>query len=434
MTDQTKAPDGIDVTKVMAEIAAGVRRRYEAGEYPPEITAELDAEYAAAPLGRFERDLRTLKSLPFTADVDVASRKRGVAPVVSGVKRTIRGSLRWYANGLLGQVGTLARLCAGALEALGERVQSAERRLEELTDDVEAARREAFDAISHAERASTEAEALRASVESSTRQDGDLRVERLERAVRDLRETDERRPLTESAAPSSEVDSRLDYLSFEDKFRGDAASVAAKQRRYVELYGGANGRVLDVGCGRGEFLKLLAAEGIDAYGVDRHPDMVLECREQGLDVLEEDAIGHLTGLEPASLGGIFASQVLEHFEPVDVIGFFDLAAEKVAEGGAIVVETVNPQSLFVFANSLYLDLGHARPLHPQTLAFLAERAGLREVRVDYLSPPDEDTRLQGLPEVSDEELGPLVERLDENFRRIDALLFGPQDYALIARR
>jgi len=429
--------DGIDVSRIMAEISADVRRRYDAGDYPPEITAELDAEYAAAPLGRFERDLRTLKGLPFTADIEVASRKRLVAPVVSGAKRTIRGSLRWYANGLLSQVGTLARLAAGALEALGERVQLLERRVEELGGDLDTTKREVREAAARSDDVASTLETFRSAFDraAASDQDVELRFGRVERAVRELRGLDERsRPLTESTAPSSEVDRRLDYLSFEDRFRGDADSVAAKQRHYVSLFREASGRVLDVGCGRGEFLALLAADGVDGYGVDRHPDMVLECREKGLDVLEEDAMAHLEGLAPGSLGGIFAAQVLEHFEAPDVVRFFDLAAEVLIEGGTVVVETVNPQSLFVFANSLYLDLGHTRPLHPHTLQFLAERAGLRDVRLEYLSPPDDDTRPLPMPELGDPDLNTLTERLDENFRRIDSIVFGPQDYALIGRR
>jgi hypothetical protein len=162
--------------------------------------------------------------------------------------------------------------------------------------------------------------------------------------------------------------------------------------------------------------------------------MVSVCRKRGLDVRQEGILEHLAGLPEGSLGGIFCAQVVEHLDSADVIRFFELAWSALAEGGVLTVETLNPRSLATFTNALYVDLGHLRPLHPLTLTFLADRVGFRDIGVRYSSPIPEAGRLRELPVTGDERLRPLVSLMNENLQRIDQILFGPQDFAVVARR
>jgi O-antigen chain-terminating methyltransferase len=117
-----------------------------------------------------------------------------------------------------------------------------------------------------------------------------------------------------------------------------------------------------------------------------------------------------------------------------VIRFFELAWVALGVGGVLVVETLNPRSLATFTNALYVDLGHLRPLHPLTLSFLAESVGFRDVGLRYSSPIPAEGRLKELPVTDNGSLRPLVSVMNENLRRIDEMLFGPQDFAVIARR
>jgi O-antigen chain-terminating methyltransferase len=175
--------------------------------------------------------------------------------------------------------------------------------------------------------------------------------------------------------------------------------------------------VLDAGCGRGEFLRLLKEQGIAARGVDSNSLAVEACRAAGLDVREGDAIDALAAAPPASLGAVVAFQVVEHWPAAATFRFLAEARRAIAPGGVLVVETVNTDSLSAM-NAFYLDPTHVRPVPPEALRFLCDAAGFRELRVEYRSPLPASERLQ--------------ER-SENDARLNGILFGPQDYAVIGR-
>ena len=207
------------------------------------------------------------------------------------------------------------------------------------------------------------------------------------------------------------------YSLFEERFRGTAEDVAAKQRFYLPLFAALPGPVLDVGCGRGEFLKLLRDAGVPASGVETNPIAVRHCRQEGLDVREEDGLSSLSAREPGSLGAITAFQVVEHWTPEAIFAFLREARRALAPGGVLVAETINTDSLSAW-RAFFLDPSHVRPVPPEALRFLAGAAGFVDPRIEYLAPLPPGSRL-------DEKSG--------NDRLLNALLFAPQDYALIAR-
>ena len=138
---------------------------------------------------------------------------------------------------------------------------------------------------------------------------------------------------------------------------------------------------------------------------------------------------YLRSLEPGSLGGIVMIQVIEHLSPQHVIDFVSLAAEKLRPGGKVVLETVNPASLYTYARAFWVDPDHVRPVHPSFLEFLFREAEFSRIAIEYRSPVSESEAL--LPVPGDD---PQTRLLNENFERIGALLFGAQDYAVIATR
>jgi O-antigen chain-terminating methyltransferase len=134
----------------------------------------------------------------------------------------------------------------------------------------------------------------------------------------------------------------------------------------------------------------------------------------------------------ASLGGVFASQVAEHLPPAVLQSAVAEAHRVLRPGGLLVLETVNPRSVVGFLEVYLRDLTHRTPLHPDTLSFLAAAQGFTDVRVEMRAPVDPAARLQDVPP---EGLPPRVaDVLNENAARLNALLFGPQEYVLIARR
>ena len=126
---------------------------------------------------------------------------------------------------------------------------------------------------------------------------------------------------------------------------------------------------MDIGCGRGEFLEILKEAGLPAVGVELNPEMVSTARKKGLDVLEEDGLEYLKGLPNLSLGGIFLSQVIEHLGPGILRELVRTAFFKLAPGGALIAETINPKCLTTFSGAFYLDLSHHNPIHPEAARF-----------------------------------------------------------------
>jgi SAM-dependent methyltransferase len=237
-----------------------------------------------------------------------------------------------------------------------------------------------------------------------------------------------------AAVTNAPYDSALDahqYVGFEDQFRGSPAEIRERLEAYVPLFAGA-GDVLDVGCGRGEFLLLLREHGITARGVDVNPAMVQESRERGLEASEGDALGYLAALSDESLGGLFAAQVIEHLEPAYLLRFLEMAFAKLRPGAPIVLETINPACWFAFFSSYIRDITHAQPVHPDTLKYLLVASGFQRVTIDYRSPYPEQHKLQRVEPAPG--MGELAAVVNENADKLNRLLFTHLDYAAVGYR
>jgi O-antigen chain-terminating methyltransferase len=191
-----------------------------------------------------------------------------------------------------------------------------------------------------------------------------------------------------------QLDSGVNYFVFEDKFRGAREDVAQRQTAFLRYFEGCK-NVLDIGCGRGEFLQTMREHGIGARGVDLDEIMVDYCHAKGLEVQLDDAFEYMEKLDDASLDGIFIDQVVEHLEPSYLIRLLDLCFKKMKYGFYLIAETVNPLSFSSFAN-FYIDLTHIKPVHPETLRFLFESTGFREIKTVFSSPIPDSLRLQKL--------------------------------------
>lgn len=249
-------------------------------------------------------------------------------------------------------------------------------------------------------------------------------------------------PTTAATGGSMRAGDRLhshQYAGFEDLFRGSEVLVATRLADYVPLFAGA-ADVLDVGCGRGEMLDLLRQAGIGARGVDMNHEMVERCRQRGLDVAESDGLSALTAAGAGTLGGLIATQVVEHLEPDYLMRFLAAAAEALRPGAPIVLETINPACWSAFFDSYVRDLTHVQPVHPDTLTFLVTAAGFRDAHVLWRSPYPENGKLERLPDATraaaqaDPALRSLVETVERNVDRLNGLFFGYRDYAVVAHR
>ena len=233
--------------------------------------------------------------------------------------------------------------------------------------------------------------------------------------------------------PAIEQEFGLNYFLFEEKFRGHRLDI--KQRQVVFIpYFEACKNVVDIGCGRGEFLEIIKERGIIGKGIDIDEDMVSFCKSRGLDAEVIDAISYLEAIEDKSIDGIFIDQVIEHLDPDYLIKMIGLCYKKLIFGGILIAETVNPLSFASFAN-FYIDLSHKRPIHPETLRFILGFVGFREMEIKFLSPVPEDVRLRRIDvEHSNEKEKHLIENYNYNINTLNNILFGSQDYAVVVKK
>jgi 2-polyprenyl-3-methyl-5-hydroxy-6-metoxy-1,4-benzoquinol methylase len=212
------------------------------------------------------------------------------------------------------------------------------------------------------------------------------------------------------------VQPTVDFGYFPERFRGPEENVRSSQRFYLPHFAHCTD-VLDIGCGRGEFLELMREAGIPARGIDLSAESVDLCKTKGLRAEVADLFVHLESLEDASLDGIFSAQVVEHLPPDRVPEMIRLAARKLVRGGVMAIETPNPACLAIFATHFYLDPTHTRPVPYALLAFYMQECGIGNVERYDLAPAVESfPSLTGLP---------------EDFRNA---FFGSLDYAIIGRK
>jgi O-antigen chain-terminating methyltransferase len=211
------------------------------------------------------------------------------------------------------------------------------------------------------------------------------------------------------------------YLEFEANFRGSKEMIRERLKANLTYFQSTLDQfsepVLDLGCGRGEWLQLLKEAGVPAIGVDSNTAMIECCTDAGLEAYVGDALQYLAALPAGSLGGLTAFHIIEHL-PLDIfIKLIDEAKRVVRSGGVVLFETPNPENLIVGACNFYIDPTHRNPLPPALVGFLLKARGFERVEIDRRHPGDPALLLKG----GDEGVtGPL-----------NRLLFGAQDYAAI---
>jgi len=218
-----------------------------------------------------------------------------------------------------------------------------------------------------------------------------------------------------AAAASAPVS--IDWMRFAETFRGSEDRVREQQQNYAARFAGAVGEVLDLGCGRGEFLEAARAAGVHARGIDLNEDNVSLCRGKGLEAERADMFAYLEAQADASLGGVLCSQVIEHLTPDQLPRLAILVGAKTRPGALAIFETPNPECLAIFATYFFIDPTHTRPVPAQLLRFYLHEAGFGGVEISYLSPASD-----------------AIPALTELPAAVRDALFGGLDYSLVARK
>ncbi len=426
----------VDVARLMEEIKERVRLRKASGFYSEEeirrITQmELEVR-EVLPGYRDELDLHltTLNEIWDPKEPEpIISHRRIVGPAIVALKRIIQrlggpliglalarqarfnSHLMQLLNSFAPQIRDHLR---EGMTHLAHRLEQVEERLTTGQAEQQRRQQELFQRV----------EALRAGV---------ARLNAHLETLTGTRRVGEPPPRPEVPAGTAEIAAEQ-YLAFEDLHRGSREEIKERQRTYLGDFVG--GPILDLGCGRGEFLELCREAGLEARGIDTNPRMVEACRALGLSVEQGEALAHLQGLPDGSLGGVFCSHLMEHLQPQSLTALVQLVHAKLKPGGVFIAETPNPACLTVFSGAFYLDLTHEKPIHPLVARFLLEAAGFKEVAIRFLNPYPPEMRLQPLQpawwmrRIEEDYL----DALNANFAKLNDLLWGSQDYAVIGKK
>lgn len=212
-------------------------------------------------------------------------------------------------------------------------------------------------------------------------------------------------------------------FAFFNNTRRDEALIKERHKNYLK-YIGKFGMVLDIGCGRGEFLELLKENGIAAYGIDINPEMVKRCKEKKLDARQEEMVEHLTKVPEDSLELIMCSHVIEHISFNLWFDFLKLAKRALMTGGLLIIEALNPRSLFGMIEWYWKDPTHYNPVYPEYFIHLLELVGLRDISISYYN--EVPTNILLLPNDIKDSIH------QENINKLNNFLFKPTEYSIIA--
>ena len=403
----------IDVEEIMRKIRENIRKRRESGAYTysEEMNDLINEPIQAAETGELvsnnlQQDIDYLnRNWDTHAEYSISSHRRFIGRFLIRGRQLVHGEVRRYVDLIVGKQiefnAHLVRIIKGLIRQVKTEISG---EIDDRVDEVVATINEDI-----------KNKAWLANL--------------LEQRI--VKKQEEELPLT-----GADAEEAMNFFVFEEKFRGAREDIKERQLKFLEYSKGCK-NVLDIGCGRGEFLEILKADEINAKGIDINEDMVGYCQSKGLNVEKADAIEYLENIEDKSLDSIFLDQVVEHLEPKYLIKLLELCYKKLKFGYYIVIETVNPLSLTSFAN-FYLDLSHKKPIHPETLKFLSESAGFREIEVKFFSPIPDEYKLKkveiGENTGVEEKERQIIGVYNYNVEKLNETLYGHQDYAVIGKK
>lgn len=183
---------------------------------------------------------------------------------------------------------------------------------------------------------------------------------------------------------------------------------------YVPMFANC-ARVLDVGCGEGQFIELLQSEGVEGLGIDSDSKMVQVCLQKGLNVAHADLFEYLPEHE-GQFDGIFNSNLIEHLPTSNAARFVQICHGALSVGGTLLIATPNPASLIVQLHEFWRDATHVRLYSRTLLEFLLHCSGFRDIESGehphtvWTLPQDMGNLPRTLAKLADDEAEPTTDQ------------------------
>ena len=411
----------VDVTEIMKQI------REQAGRQRQKFT--LSTMASPRRNSQVAEDLGFLQSSQDISQVRFSSHRKVVGDIITLVKRVLQQLLTPIFERQSAYNAVNARLVA----SLYERVERMEERVASALDTLRAEETAFLDTLREtitaelgglAQQQATSLQALHMEVASQSRERR-AQERHLTRLLDEVRQHLSN-PLSQEQLPTPTSQERrpLDtfFAAFAEQFRGTRSAIKEQLQVYLASLkeakiGMGENPIVDLGCGRGEWLELLQEEGMQGKGVERNHVLVEECRQAGLDVVESDILTYLCALPNSSIGGVTGFHIIEHLPFGMLLDVFDETVRVLQPGGVAIFETPNPQNVLVSTLEFYNDPTHRTPVPSMLLKFIAEVKGLQRIKLLQLHPFPEVHKVQ--------------EASLEIAQRFNALFYGPQDYALV---
>jgi len=412
---------GVDVTEIMRQVKEQANQQRQKFALSTVASPRRNSQVA--------EDLSFLQSSQDISQVRFSSHRKVVGDIIILVKRVLLQLLTPVFERQSAYNAVNARLVA----SLGERVERMEERVASALDALRAEETAFLDTLREtitgqleglAQQQATALQGIQMEIASQSRER--RAQERHLTRVLDVVRTHLSAPLPQEVLPTfAQKEQRpLDtfFAAFDEQFRGTRTTIKEQLRVYLTLLkeakiGTSANPIVDLGCGRGEWLELLEEEGMQGKGVERNQVLVEECRQAGLDVVAGDMLTYLCALPNCSIGGVTGFHIVEHLPFEVLLDMFDETVRVLQPGGVAIFETPNPHNVLVSTLEFYNDPTHRTPLPSTLLKFVAEMKGLQHIKLLQLHPFPEAHKV---PEAG-----------LEIATRFNALFYGPQDYALV---
>jgi len=405
-------------------------------EHDSGIRGEVAArESVSARAGELHSDLETLRQLVDDRENELTNRLNAEARAREAGNGVVTADLA-AARVRMDAQGDLIRLLESKLEGeFGVGLEQAEESLRELGESVQALEHWARDEASAREELGGRISDMTPGLERTMGAVDRLKAQSSQLELRLGRLLEEARRRLPAPFDDEQLHVLIDdrshqldafYAAFEDEFRGSRQDIKERLRVYLPLIeaaklGDEQNPLLDLGCGRGEWLELAGEAGFSAWGLDRSRPLIEACRERGLEAAEGDVLEYLAGVKDASIGVVTGFHIIEHVSLEELVRLFDETVRVLRPGGLAIFETPNPANVLVGSYSFYLDPTHRNPLPSRAMEFLAEARGLCDVKVMLLNAVEPSERIAN-------------DAGDELTRRFNAYFYAARDYAVVGRK